>query len=225
MKQRIFISRDLKSDSVFKEKLEAAGYEVYGTSLLDFQRVKFNAIPEVDWIFFYSQKGVQFFFDQIRRQKIFLSPKIKYAGFGEKTSKVIESYGILCDFVGTGNVATTAPNFIKIAQGGKVLFPRAQNSQRSVQVLLENEIITHDLIVYVNTPKQNFDIPASSHLVFMSPLNANAYFEKYKLEKNQKVFAIGQTTADALLSRGIKKVICPKKPSEEQLVKLLLNYI
>lgn len=225
MKQRVFISRDLKPNSIFKLELEAAGCKVHGESLLEFHQVEFNEIPEVDWIFFYSQKGVQFFFDQIRAQKITLSSKIKFAGFGEKTSKVIESYSVQCDFVGTGKAETTTPNFVKLVKGKKVLFPRAERSQRSIQRLIEEQIDTHDLIVYVNFPKKNFDIPTPNHLVFTSPLNAKAYFGKYKLEEGQKVFAIGQTTANTLLLNGVKKVICPKKPSEEHLVKLLLNYI
>lgn len=221
--KKIFISRPLKSDSIFCKELEKAGFEVYGESLLEFELVPFDKIPEVDWVFFYSQKGVRFFFDQIRDNFIFLSPIVQMAGFGKKTAEVIESYGLTCDFVGTGKAESTTPKFIKEAKGQKVLFPRAENSQRSVQQLIDNELVTEDLVIYKNYPKRNFDIPKMDYLVFTSPLNSKAFFKKYKYEKGQKVFSIGETTANALNELGIEEVLFPKKPSEKNIVKLVLQ--
>ncbi len=220
--KKIFISRELHSDSIFKIKLEHEGFDIWDKSLLEFELIPFEQIPKTDWIFFYSQKGVQFFFKHINKNNIPLSEKIHFAGFGEKTAKAIEQF-TKCHFVGTGNANTTAPDFIKITKGKKVLFPRAENSQRSVQQLIDNQLIIEDLIIYKNSPKENFDIPRMDYLFFTSPLNAQVFFQKYKLEKSQKVFAIGKTTAKALEDSGIKNVIFPQKPSEEELVKLLLE--
>jgi uroporphyrinogen-III synthase len=220
--KRIFISRKLNSDSIFKIKLENEGFKIWDESLLEFELVPFYKIPDVDWIFFYSQKGVSFFFNHIINNNIRLSENIKLAGFGEKTANTIEQF-TKCHFVGTGNAQTTAPDFLKIANGKKILFPRAVNSQRSVQQLIDNQSITEDLIIYKNFPKREFYIPRMDYLFFMSPLNAKAFFQKYKLEQNQKVFAIGKTTANALSELGVENVIFPKKPSEEELVKLLLE--
>lgn len=203
-------------------KLESEGFEIWDESLLEFELVPFEEIPDVDWIFFYSQKGVQFFFNHILKNNIRLSEKIQFAGFGEKTAQTIEQF-TKCHFAGTGNAKTTAPDFLKIAKGKKVLFPRAENSQRSVQQLIDNQIITIDLIVYNNFPKRDFNIPQMDYLFFMSPMNAKAFFQKYKLEKDQKIFAIGKTTAKALADLGIKNVIFPNKPSEKALVKVLLK--
>ncbi len=221
--KKIFISRPLKTDSIFRIELEKAGFEIHGESLLKFELVPFKKIPEVDWIFFYSQKGVQFFFSQIQENFIFLSPETQLAGFGEKTAEMIESYELECDFVGTGKAESTTQKFIEIAKGQTVLFPRAENSQRSVQQLIDNELITKDLIIYKNLPKYYFDIPKMDYLVFTSPLNAKVFFQKYKCEKDQKIFSIGETTAKTLHKLGIEKVLFPEKPSEKNLVKLLLQ--
>lgn len=220
--KKIFISRELSSNSIFKIKLKPEDFEIWDESLLEFELVPFKKIPAVDWIFFYSQKGVKFFFNHIQKNNISLSEKIQFAGLGEKTATVIEQF-TKCHFVGTGNADTTAPDFLRIAKGKKVLFPRAKNSQRSVQQLIDHQTITKDLIIYKNFPKEDFDIPRMDYLFFMSPLNAKAFFRKYNIEKGQKVFAIGKTTAKALTSLGIKNVIFPKKPSEEELVNLLLE--
>ena len=61
------------------------------------------------------------------------------------------------------------------------------------------------------------------YLFFMSPMNAKVFFQNYQLKKGQKVFAIGKTTALALENIGIKNVIFPQKPAEEELVKILLK--
>lgn len=220
--KKIFISRKLNSDSIFKIKLENEGFEIWDESLLEFELIPFEEIPSVDWIFFYSQKGVQFFFNHIRNNNISFSKNIQFAGFGEKTAEAIQQF-TKCHFVGTGNAKTTTPNFLKIAKDKRVLFPRAANSQRSVQQLIDNQSITTDLIIYKNSPKEEFNIPRMDYLFFMSPMNAKVFFKKYQLEKDQKVFAIGKTTAQALADLGIKNVIFPKKPSEEELVKLLLE--
>ena len=220
--KKIFISRALNSDSIFKIKLENEGFEIWDESLLDFELIPFEKIPAVDWIFFYSQKGVHFFFNHIRNNNISFSKKIQFAGFGEKTTEAIEQF-TKCHFIGTGNAKTTAPEFLKIAEGKKILFPRAENSQRSVQQLIDNQSITSDLIVYKNFPKKEIELPHMDYLFFMSPMNAKVFFQKYQLEKSQKVFAIGKTTAQALVDLGVKNVIFPKKPSEEELVKLLLE--
>ena len=220
--KKVFISRKLNSDSIFKIKLKNEGFEIWDESLLEFELIPFEEIPTVDWIFFYSQKGVQFFFNHIRNNNISFSKNIQFAGFGEKTAETIEQF-TKCHFIGTGDAKTTASDFVKITTGQKILFPRAENSQRSVQQLIDNQVITIDLIVYKNFPKKELNLPRIDYLFFTSPMNAKVFFQKYQLEKDQKVFAIGKTTAQTLADLGINNVIFPKKPSEDEFVKLLLN--
>lgn len=223
MKKRVFISRGLKADSIFKLEMQKAGFEVEGMSLLDFELVPFDSLPTVDWIFFYSQKGVQFFFKHLAATQQILPAKIQLAGFGKKTAEVIESFGQKCHFAGTGVADTTAPQFLKLIKNKKVLFPRAEKSQRSVQQLLDNQSDTIDLIVYKNFPKGDFKIQQPDYLVFTSPMNAEVYFQKYKRKQGQKVFSIGKTTAQKLHNLGIEEVVFPANPTEENLVKVLLS--
>ena len=80
-----------------------------------------------------------------------------------------------------------------------------------------------DLVVYENVVKSHFSIPFCEYLVFTSPLNAKAYFQKYKFKEQQKVIAIGKTTATALKKLGVKKMVIASIPSEQALVKKLLT--
>lgn len=223
--KKIFISRNLKSDSIFLNRLESEGFEVRGESLLEFEFIPFKKIPDVDWIFFYSQKGVTFFFNHIRQNNIPLRGNIRFAGFGNMTSEKIKSFGVECHFIGQGNAKQTADLFLAQAKNQKVLFPRAKNSQRSVQQLIENQSLTVDFVIYKNKTKADFDIPKMDYLVFTSPLNAKAFFKKYKKQKGQKIFAIGNTTATTLADIGIKEVIFPQIPSEKNLVRVLLGNV
>ena len=228
--KKIFISRRIKKGSFFYKKIKEAGHELYGISLLSFRQISFEAIPAVDWIFFYSQKGVHYFLKNIDEKKIALPQQIRWAGFGAMTAQAIEAHGLKCDFTGTGKAKTTAPDFFKIAKNQSVLFPRAKHSKRSVQKLLEGQLEMQDLMVYDNFPKKNIILENFDVLIFTSPMNAEAYFGNLptdevgnKIRKGQRFYAIGQTTAKALNKLGVAKVLVPKNPSMEEIVELLLR--
>jgi len=219
--KKIFISRRIKKDSFFYKKIKEAGHELFGKSLLSFRQISFENIPAVDWIFFYSQKGVHYFFKNIHKKKMVLPKNIRWAGFGEMTAQAIEDQWVKCDFAGTGNAKTTAPEFYKIAKNKTVLFPRARHSKRSIQKLLEGQIEMQDLVVYDNFPKKNIQLNDFDILIFTSPMNAEAYFQNLqidkegnKIRKGQQFYAIGETTAKALKKLGVEKVMVPKNPSE-----------
>ena len=75
-----------------------------------------------------------------------------------------------------------------------------------------------DLVVYKNAPKSQINIPEVDILVFTSPMNAQVYFQKYALQSTTKTIAIGNTTAKALQTIGVKNIIISKNPSEQSLV-------
>jgi len=191
--------------------------------LLSFRQVSFETLPPVDWIFFYSQKGVHYFFKNLNKKKIILPKGIQWAGFGEMTAHAIEKQEVECGFAGTGHAKTTAPDFFKIAKNKKVLFPRAKHSKRSIQKLLEGQLDMQDLIVYDNFPKKNIQLDEFDVLVFTSPMNAEAYFQNKKIRKGQRFYAIGETTAKTLNKLGVKEVTVPKNPSMEEIAKLLVK--
>lgn len=226
--KKIFITRRIKKDSFFYKKIKEAGHELYGISLLSFRQISFDTFPKVDGIFFYSQKGVQYFFKNINKKKVSLPKEIWWAGFGQATAKAIENQGVKCSFVGTGKAETTSTKFLKFAQQQKVLFPRAKNSKRSVQKILDGKLEMQDLIVYDNFPKKNIVLPEFDVLIFTSPMNVEAYFQNLptnevgnKIKKGQQFFAIGQTTAHALKEFGVQKVGVPSNPLMEEMVKMI----
>lgn len=211
MSFRIFISRELKEDSIFRARLEARGAEVLGQSLIAFTPASFGAVPPGEWIFFYSKKAVRFFFDGLGGPA---PAGMRWAALGRGTATALSARGVTPDFIGTGEPEGVAQVFAREASGQQVIFPQARQSRQSIQQLLEGQIKAISLVVYDNQPRQAFDIPFCQVLVLTSPLNAEAYFSKYALQESQAVVAIGSTTAAALRRMGIIDVHIADEPSE-----------
>lgn len=212
---RIFISRELKTESILLKELTAQGHQLVAESLIEFELIPFNYFPPCHWIFFYSQKGVHYFFEMADPLRYTMS---KFAVMGNGTAKALIEQGIVPDFIGNGNPIHTAECFEEEAFEQRVLFPQAKNSQKSVEKLLSNQIQIIDLAVYDNTPKKDIDIPFCEILVFTSPINAQAYFSKYELQEGQKIIAIGETTAQAVKNLGFLKYVTASSPSEKSLL-------
>ena len=225
---KIFISRNLKPTSLFKKELAGLAVEIIGQSLIDFSPIPFNNVPVADWIFFYSKNGVKFFLETLATT-IYLQVlaeenlPLKWATIGKGTAEALIAYQIQPDFIGNGEPKAVAQAFGKIAKGKEVLFPRAKNSKKSVQQLLKKQVEVKDLVVYKNEIKNNITIPTCDVLVFTSPLNTQAYFQKYTLLPEQKVIAIGKTTQKALQVLGIKNGIVAEQSSEIGLAQSIIK--
>lgn len=218
----VFISRDLKPDSIFRQQLEAKGFHIQGKSLLKFSAKDFDKIPDSDWIFFYSKNGVKYFFNGLKKANL-KAPNVRWATIGEATAKALASKVNKVHFIGKGNTLKTAADFLDIAYGQEVLFAQAHRSRKTIQNLLTNNIKSKELVVYTNEMKKNFQVEDVDILVFTSPLNAKAYFKKKPLFDDQKIFAIGRTTAKALVGLGIEDFNVAETPSETALVEAILK--
>ena len=214
---KVFISRDLAEESIFRQSLKAYGCEVIGQSLIDFSPLPFDEVPKSDWLFFYSRNGVRFFFEQGPLGVQW--PRI--AAMGAGTASALQNLGKSVDFVGSGAPEATAAAFIKIARDQSVLFVQASQSKQSVERLLAEDLKAIAFPVYNNQIKSPINIPVCDLLVFTSPMNVAAYFTHYTLAENQQVIAIGPSTAQALAQRQITPQIAPQ-PDEQHLAQAVI---
>jgi len=205
--------------------VSSRGMEIIGQSLIHFTPTPFTKIPKSDWVFFYSKKGVQFFMQQVLKSPKFQKEmdQVKWAVMGKGTAEALNKYNYRPNFIGSGHPTTTAAQFQKVATNEKVLFVRAKASKKSVQKLLKEKIRVSDLIVYDNKIKKDFHIPYCDYLVFTSPLNAAAYYQQYAIDKRQKVIAIGNTTANALVKLGVQEIEVAERPTEKEMSKKVLE--
>lgn len=209
-------------DQPFRQILSTRGVQISGGSLLRFEAAPFTEIPQTDWVFFYSRKAVAFFFRRVRELGVELDRHLKWAAIGPSTAVSIESWGMAVDFIGDGEPAATARHFLAIAEGRRVLFPRAAHSRESIQQLLRGKIEVLDLVVYHNLIDAAAPRPEADVLVFTSPLNAQAYFAQRTPAPGAIIIAIGQTTAAALKNLGVREVIIAAEPSERGLAQAVL---
>ncbi|GJM34050.1 MAG: uroporphyrinogen-III synthase [Saprospiraceae bacterium] len=219
---QIFITRDLKPDSSFRQMLEAEGWQVYGESLVAFSEESIQVVPETDWIFFYSGHAVVYFWEGLRKIDVRLPVHTKLATLGKGTATKLTELGYKASFVGTGKPQEVARQFVAIAEGQTVLFPRALHSRMSIQKELDGKIVVHDLVVYKNVLRTDFEIPRAKYLVFTSPMNAKAFFQRYSSTEGVMI-AIGDTTAAALHTLDQPHAWVAESPSEEHLAELIIG--
>lgn len=214
---KVFITRQLKLDSIFKTQLQALGHEVFGESLIEFNAVHADALKGEDWLFFYSKRGIYYLLEKYSPSSL---SNYKLATIGEGTAAYLaQNYELKANFIGSGDPQDTATAFLKVAKGQRVGFIRARQSKMSVQKLLESELIIHDYVVYDNKIRQNLDLPETEIVVFTSPMNAEAYDHALGFSNQSHYIAIGRTTAKQLKNLGLHDFELASEPSEAGLLK------
>ena len=201
--QKVFISKTFKEKDYLPKALTRLNFDVNAKSLIEFKQVEIHFLPITDWIFFSSKHAVRYFFNQ--------NPKIgavKFGCIGKETSVELRQFGHRASFIGQNtDTKMVGKQFAAIAGSAKVLFPIAKESMQSVQQQLSRNAI--NLVVY-ETLKHPIDVDAATNiLVFTSPSNVEAFFEKNKWQPHYKAVVMGDATESALYRKGVKK---PTKP-------------
>jgi len=216
--KKAFITRTLTDKNVFKTELEAMGFQTEGNSMVKFSGMDFEFNGNCDWVFFYSKTAIKYFFKKVKPEQ--LNGK-KLATFGSSTAKALEAQGVKADFHGKGDSSKVTKQFLEIANGKTVAFPRAKSSLKSIQKKIADKTKVIDIPVYKNVPKESTQASDADYLVFTSPLNAKTYFNNHSPKEHQKLIAIGKTTGEALVNLSKNKVYVSDISTEENLVKMV----
>ncbi|MEM1215612.1 MAG: uroporphyrinogen-III synthase [Bacteroidota bacterium] len=217
----VFLSRELRPSSPFHALKQSVEWVIHAQSLLRFESVSLGATPAVDWLFFYSQRGVQFLLPQYSPP-----PELRLAAIGEATAAALRQAGYVPQFVGQGSPQQVADAFREHAYGQRVGFVQARQSRRSVQQILKKAVEASNWIVYDNQlhPAAVASIPQVDYLVFTSPLNVKAWCAGQSAPYPERFIAIGPTTAAALREAGITNYRVAAAPSESELFHCLLDW-
>lgn len=219
---RVFISRECLPGSLFYDSLNARGCTVTGQSLLQLNPLPVQNIPVVDWIFFASGNAVRFFFE-LPMAILPATGAVQWAALGPATAATLRTFVGKVDFEGDGRPENCAAAFVPLAGGQAVLFPAAQHSQRSIQKMLGDQIQAIDLPLYANAPLPDIAPRSETVLLFTSPMNARAYFSKNTRLPEQRIIAIGASTAAALQQLGVGTIEVSEFPDEGSLVRVVLR--
>jgi hydroxymethylbilane synthase len=216
----VFITRDISESDYFFRALNAFGYRVSGTSLIESAEVAFQSVPVCDWIFFSSKNGVNHFFAQNPQ----LNNNVKFGVTGQGTGMALRKHGFTESFCGTStDMDETGKQFAALVKGKKVLFPQAADSLQSIQKQVGATAECIDLVVYKTSEKAGVEIPESDVTVFTSPSNVSVFFSLKNASALKKVIAIGKSTEAKLKEFGITNALLPSSPDETGLAEAVFS--
>lgn len=204
----VFISRDENESGNLNKWLNKLDFKVENKSLIDMKKLTLKELPKSDWLFFSSKHAVEFFFMQ--------KPDIgttKIGCMGKGTSQALREYGKRADFIGTStDTKLVGKQFAARVGSGKVVFPIARDSMRTIQWQFAKQDKLVDLPIYA-TLKVPHEVPETTDiLVFTSPSNVESYIEKNKIHPHQKVIAMGEATEKTLIVKAKLKAEQITKP-------------
>lgn len=200
--KNVFITRNINEKDFLSRALTGINYKIEGKSLIEFKQITIKELPKSDWIFFSSKHAVRYFFNQ--KPDI---AKVKIGCVGTATSQELRSFGFRADFIGQStDTKLIGKQFASLAGNSKVLFPIAKDSLMSIQNQLTKKDNVINLPVYA-TLKHSIELnPYINIIIFTSPSNVEAFFEKNKFGAGQKAVAMGDATKNALLKKGVKEI-------------------
>lgn len=201
--KKVFVTKTCREKDYLEKALKKLNFDVTAQSLIDVKAIPFFHLPISDWIFFSSKHAVRFFFSQ--KPNI---GKVKFGCISKETSAELRKHGHRADFIGQNtDTKMVGKQFASLVGNAKVLFPGPKESMQSVQQQFTKNAI--NLVVY-ETLKQGIEIDTKTQIVvFTSPSNVHAFFEKNKWQAHYKAVAMGEATEHALYRKGIRK---PSKP-------------
>lgn len=202
---------------MFRSNLISREHEIKGYSLINFEAATVNELPETDWIFFTSKNAAKYFF-----KHNFNVENIKIACVGQGTYKEVAKYTTDVSFIGDAvNIEQVGKQFATLVGTEKVVFPISNISKRTVQKQFSDPSKIVDLVVYNTQEQDDFEDPKAEVLIFTSPSNARAYFNKLSWQPHQKVIVMGPTTAKQLIELGVTDFLTPTLTGEIGLIDLL----
>lgn len=210
----VFISRELSEHSYFHRALSKHDIQIEARSLIKtvatLHRVDSYIFKYIDWIFFSSKNGIEYFF----QLNPVLPKNIKYGVVGRGSEDALRKLGKWPDFVGeSSDTEDVAEEFAAVANGSNVLFPLAKDSLRTIQKGLSVETKITELVIYETILIDDVDKSAADVLVFTSPSNVEAYFVDNLLDPGQQIVAIGNSTGRKLEEINVSYIL-PSSPDE-----------
>lgn len=218
---KIFVSRYLEHDSVLLDHFNKNQWSTTHMSLIEFSSIAFEK-PWADWLFFYSKKGVKYYFDQIPVQRV---RSHKFACFGPGTaSYLLDNYGFMPDFIGTGEKQSTADLFKDTIDDETVCFIAGQNSLRSIQEIWGDGVESSEVCVYNNRPRLSVDLGHYDVAIVTSPMNYESFVTNGGT--TNCLISIGKTTSMAIKTKTPQCVYEESaEPSEMSILKTLLSVV
>jgi len=217
---KVFVTKTFRENDYLPQALIRLGCTVQGKSLIEFKQIRIKELPKTDWVFFSSKHAVRYFFNQ----KPDLGPGVKFGCIGTSTSAELRSFGKRADFIGQStDVKLVGKQFSSKVGSSKVLFPIARGSMQSIQWQMVKRENVFNLEVYATLKHSEEIAPDFDVLVFTSPSNVEAFFEKNTVPKGKRVVAMGESTGKALEKLKVKEYRMPQTFDDLGILRAILT--
>jgi uroporphyrinogen-III synthase len=250
LKQKIFISTRPKSSSGELAKLLAQE----GATLFEFPLIKIKSLPlsedekasfyrleNFQWIIFTSPNGVTHFFEDLNTLtgSTRLPETLQIAVIGEKTERVVQSFGFTASFVNPGSTADDFSGpFYRIIQNTttrpNILLPLGNLARTIIQEQLKDVANCTRINVYKTEIPEKFNenivrqIEKDHYdmLIFTSPSGIRNFLQVFPGlgSKNIRMACIGPITYREARENGFQPLVVAEKSSAAGIVDSILNY-
>ena len=145
---------------------------------------------------------------------------------GTATAKLVARHFGEEQIIGRANDAAALAELITEDDGIEevIFFCGEQRRDELPEILREHDIEVNEITVY-QTIELPHKIDKSYHgILFFSPSAVDSFFKNNKLPASTILFAIGNTTANAIRKHSKNKVIISDAPGKDNLLKKMIGY-
>lgn len=222
---KIFSTKEL--DPHIIEMAAQAGFSVHCKNLISVNEVEWTPdrtiLDNFDALAFTSEKAVRIFCERPEVRDFLQSKKI-FALSG-KTTKALEELGFAPQ-LRADNAAFLAEQIIANKAAKSVLHICGRMRLDYLDTLLMKAGINYQACeVYETILKTDFQLPEDYDVIlFYSPSAVKSFFTSHRLNAENPAVCIGPSTAEALKFMAPEaKILIPEHPSQEAMIKLLIE--
>lgn len=181
-----------------------------------------NALCKSATVVFTSMNAV----DAVAKHLNGRTPQWNIYSIGTTTDQLIKKY------FGEGLITGTAYNAADLAAlivedrfiDEVIFFCGNQRRNELPNMLRNNDIIVHETEVYKTIAVTHQINQAFNGILFFSPSAVESFFSNNSLNEQTILFAIGNTTADAIKQFTSNKIIISATPGKENLAEQMIEY-
>jgi len=246
--RKILVTRARSQSASFVSNLLSKGAMVLASPMIDIvpidQNLAFDQsiddLADYDWVVFTSTNSVMIFYRKLREKgkdsRSF--GHVKICAVGKKTTEALHQVGIFPDFVPSESSGATIAKEIKNIAHQRILVPRSRIGRPELlDGLRERQAIVDDIPIYdtvkVEREEQNEMLEKLKKgdidmVTFTSSSTAENFFtildEPRSAMKNVRIAVIGQSTARAVMTHGLKCDIIADQPLIENLTDNIVEF-
>jgi len=185
------------------------------------QEIK-NALLQSATVVFTSMNAVEVVANELHEQQ----PDWSVYCIGTATNKLVEKY------FGEDVIAGTAPNAADLAElivkksyaDEVIFFCGNQRRDELPEILRHNDIDVIEIVVYETLAVTHKIEKTYNGILFFSPSAVESFFSNNTINQQTILFAIGNTTADAIKEFSNNKILISATPGKENLVEQMIEY-